>query len=197
MRTILCRIGWMTEYRGHGRIYFGNMNFDHEGEGYGEAWNFKPRDDGFVRGFVMLTAKYRIGARQGEYTGTIDINKLGARIRDDYIDAITVIFFAPNPDDHDNNYVVGWYENAIVYRSWIEDKDKKQPYSFEVTPNNTFLIPENQRDIEIISAQYARANNIPGSYPGMSNVFFCNSNPKYVKGIIKKLRKIKKVCQAS
>jgi hypothetical protein len=160
----------------------------------GEAWNFLPGSDSLVRGYVMLGAKNN----RGEYTGTININKLGADKRDDHIDGVTVIFYAPRPTDNENR-VVGWYENARVYRNWRrfeagnEYRDP-QPYSFRAKKEDVYLIPEAGRTIKIITAPYARAHGIDGSYPGQACVFFDASNPGYFNSIIEDTRRVRRAC---
>jgi len=95
MKAILCRIGWMDTYSGEGRIYFGRTNTNYWWENEdpldricGEYWNFLPGEDGIIRGFVMLTAKNT----NEEYTGTININRLGANRKDEYIEDIVIGF---------------------------------------------------------------------------------------------------------
>lgn len=105
-------------------------------------------------------------------------------------------FFAPNPNKNDISCIVGWYKNATVYRNWLVDSRNnyrgEQPYSFIVNPSDAFLLNVKNRNTQIITSGYARANGISGRYPGMSNVFFGESNPKYVNSIIKKLKNLKK-----
>lgn len=188
MKTILCRIGWMKKYDGSEELYRGRMKWDEDD--CGEAWNFFPGDDSIIRGFIMLTAK----DAEGHLTGTININKLGASVKDKYIQGVTIIFYAPRPPD-DTNFVVGWYENAKVYRNWQHGGEKNeyrdnQRYSFKVNENKSFLIPESKRNIKIITAQYAKANKLKGSYPGQHSVFYNSSNVKYVDSIFNKIKKI-------
>ncbi|MDQ6960960.1 MAG: HNH endonuclease [Mariprofundaceae bacterium] len=184
---ILCRVGWMAKYDGSENIYRGNMQWSEEGAG--ELWNFKSGEDSIVRGFVMLTAKNK----KGDLTGTINIDNIGALASDASSEGNTIIFYAPNPSN-EKSYVVGWYENAKVYRTWVVDAGKKNiyrnktEYSFEVNKWDTFLILENKRNIEVINAQYAQANEIKGSYPGQNCVFFGSNNIRYVNEIYDKIK---------
>ena len=202
MNAILCRIGWMNTYSGPGRIYFGKTDDDfYERDGIcGEYWNFLHGEDGIIRGFVMLTAR----DRNGDYTGTININRLGANSNDEYIDDIMVIFYAPQPDNNSRyviNYVVGYYQNARIFRNWsIVDHENDNnneyreylPYNFHANPQSTVLIPTSDRNIEVITSQYARSQGIPGKYPGQAPVFFGddedNEGRRYINSIIKKLQ---------
>lgn len=201
MKAILCRIGWMDNYSGPAAIYFGRTDtgFFERDEICGEYWNFQAGPDQYVRGFVMLTAK----DRDGNYTGTININRLGANSNDEYIDDILVIFYAPDPEEQGNyvvNYVVGYYKQARIFRNWeIVDHENDaeneyreyQPYNFRVQQKNAILIPSYDRDIQVITSQYAREQEIPGRYPGMASVFFGDDEDdegkKYIASIIKQL----------
>lgn len=185
MSIILCRISWMENYNGPDNVQNVSMDFDGES---GEMWNFCPCDDGIVRGFVMLMARNG----DGEYTGTININNLGADTQANFVNDVNVIFFAMSPEDR-INYVVGWYDNATVYRTWRQCKEDyfdsgNRAYSFEVSEKSAHLIPEKDRNIRIITARSKegreRRRRFPGeSFPGMSSVFFENSNPAYVQEV--------------
>jgi len=205
MKAILCRIGWMDTYSGPSRIYYGKTktNFWWENELpldriCGEFWNFLPGQDGNIRGFIMLTAKNA----NDKYTGTININRLGANSNDEHIDDTIVIFYAPEPDNNSryvNNYVVGYYKNARIIRNWsIVDHENDsnneyreyQPYNFLVNPKNASLIPESNRKIQVITSKYAKETRIPGKYPGQAPVFFGDDEEswQYIKTIIKALQ---------
>lgn len=178
MSIILCRVCWMDNYNGTGKLQCVHMTWN---EDYGgEMWNFNPCEDGMIRGYVMLKAK----DKDGNYPGTININTLGASKKDQYIDGVNVIFFAMNPEDK-TNYIVGWYENARVYRNWrtyqvkSNKSGEERTYSFEVDKSNAFLIIEKERSIKIVSAQSKEAKLRGGKFPGRSDVFFADSNEAY------------------
>ena len=186
MPIILCRICWMEEYNGPGLLQCVHMNWDENGEepeDGGEMWNFYPCEDEKVRGHVMLPARNK----DGKHTGTININNLGAITRDSLINDVNVIFFAMSPDDK-INYVVGWYDNATVYRTWSQYPENYwhsgiRNYSFEVSEKSAHLIPKNARNIRIITAQSKEAKERGGSFPGQSNVFYGARNPDYVQQV--------------
>jgi hypothetical protein len=193
MSTILCRICWMKKYNQYkykdDKLKCVGMKMPDDEYGQ-ERWNFSPCEDGIIRGYVMLTSRNK----DGDYTGTINIDKLGAKTKDKFIDNINIIFFAENPKDK-TNYIVGWYSGAKVYRTWKEyEVDYKdwgtRSYSFEVDMNNAYLIPTNKRNIRIITAKSKEeAIERGGSFPGQSSVFFCSfNNEEYVDEILEKLR---------
>jgi len=188
MKSVLARIGWMDRYEGTGKIYRGNMQWDDVEEG--ELWNFTPSKDGSYHGYVMLMAR----DASGKITGTINIDRLGAQPGDEAVGHVDVIFFAVSPYNN-TPYVVGFYRDSIVYRTWREqigEENKyrrKQHFSFQCKANKAFLIPTRERNIQIITAQAARSSHKTGSFPGQSSIFFQSSNEKYlqeVQGIITK-----------
>lgn len=187
MKTILCRICWSKKYNGTGDLQCVNMDFDYEYGG--ETWNFSPCDDGIIRGYVMLSAT----DSTGQFTGTIDINKLGANTKDKFIEGINIIFFAANPKDK-TNYVVGWYENAKVYRNWVgypilnNEPWEDRTYSFECNTWNAYLIPEYKRHVKVITARSKEAIERGGSFPGMSGVFFGKSNEEYTTELLETIK---------
>ena len=180
-------------------LHSGGMKWDdpnaakHGGPlGCGEKWNFKVGGDGIVRGFVMLTSKNS----QGKYSGTINIDRLGANREDHSIDGVFVVFYGPKKGSNEN-FVIGWYENARVYREWTlggAENDyrrnppytQNEPYSFEVK-DRYFLIPSDRRTIPVISAGRAKKEGYAGSYPGQACVFFGSSNEKYVDLLVRQL----------
>lgn len=190
MPTIICRICWMDKYDGTGELQCVHMQWP---EKYGgEMWNFTPCKDGIIRGYVMLKAKNK----DGSYSGTININTLTAQTRDKSIEGVNVIFFAMNPKDK-TNYIVGHYENAKVYRKWKNypvKKGKARTYSFEAHSKDVFLIPEEKRNIQIISSRSKEALSKGGKFPGQSDVFFGSSNISYTCELNEKLKLVKLEC---
>ena len=173
----------MKKYKGIGKLQCVHMNY--EDDYGGEMWNFHPDEKNLVHGYVMLSKKNK----DGEYPGTIDINKLGASTKDKSIENVKVIFFAMSPVDK-KNYIVGWYKSAKVHRNWKRkaipsgDPWKDRPFSFEVKRADIYLIPERRRKLAIITAQSKEAIKRGGSFPGQSNVFFGKTNEAYTHEII-------------
>lgn len=177
----------MEEYDGPGEFQCVHMRFHYEDGG--EMWNFSSGEDGKVRGYVMLSAKNK----DGELTGTININNLGAKNTAEFLEGVNVIFFAMNPED-EINYVVGWYHNARVYRNWRDypvdypSWNNSRSYSFEVLKEDIYLIPEPNRNIKIITAKSPEARERGGRFPGMSGVFFGSSNESYTQEILEQIK---------
>ncbi|MCX6984377.1 MAG: HNH endonuclease, partial [Lentisphaerae bacterium] len=111
MTMLLCKIGWMERYQGihSDRISSGADYVKATGFGH-EVFNFLPIT-GKVKGFVQ--------------TEGINISRLGAKVSDESIDNVTVVWCAPNPDEGGVR-IVGWYENARVLREQEHSKIKQR-----------------------------------------------------------------------
>jgi hypothetical protein len=140
MKVLLCNVCWMKEYKGvtkddvprHG----GKFVSEH-GYGY-EVINFSP-NGGKVYGFVQRR------------TGSININRLDPTA-EDRTDGTLVVWRARSSH---GSVVVGWYENATVFRhkqpppQGRQFSYKGEPFTPEwiITANSgdAFLVPPHQR----------------------------------------------------
>jgi len=110
----------------------------------------------------------------------IDITRLGARRTDQSISDISVIWVA-RQSHGGKTVVVGWYENAKVYRARQPppaNSHRKQPdgqdapYFVEAEKENCLLIPQNMRSFQVLRAAESRAmrqKNAGGI--GQSNIY--------------------------
>jgi hypothetical protein len=98
---IFLNVGWMQKYQGLAgdSITGGGAHVQQHHEGC-EIFNFKPYE-GYMYGFVRVA-------------GSINIERLGAPPLDNSIDGVLAIWVAKSPVD--GTVIVGWYENATVYR---------------------------------------------------------------------------------
>ena len=132
-KTLLVHIHWMKYYddragdkpfRG-GASYGGSMenyNFlDYYGEVFGGFWP---------------------GAYDGD-PKQVGIERLGAP-GERSAKGITVVFFAPHPKDK-HLRLVGWYEDATVYRRLQEHPDDGQSYNITAPYQSAHLIPHHKR----------------------------------------------------
>ena len=107
-KMVFFHIGWMERYCGlteGDRILGGGRFVEDEGWGY-EIFNFKPYK-GHLYGYVEAPG------------GHIDTCRVGDAKDDDSSEHVLVISTAPHPD-RVGAYIVGWYQNATVYRSCQE-----------------------------------------------------------------------------
>lgn len=108
---LFCNVGWMSGYEGNegkkDKIVGGGKYVDENGRG-GEVCNFLGCPDSYVYGFVETS--------KGELDRKIDIEKLGAGSKQDYVDGVTVVWTATDPKGRGRR-VVGWYRNARVFKN--------------------------------------------------------------------------------
>lgn len=133
-----------------------------------ETCNFLSDKEGSIYGHVETWK----GDEDG-YDTNININKLGAKSKDDFIDGINVIWTATH--EFGGKKVIGWYKNARVYRS--RQKHVKVPtnqhkldsinsYRIVAKKESAYLIPEDRRNLKL------DRNNIRTGWPGQNSVFY-------------------------
>lgn len=104
--VLVCKVAWMERYQGaDGDRPIGGGRFVVD-YGFGhEVYNFHPFN-GRLYGYVRAPGS----------SDTINIDRLSARVRlKPAIPGVTAIWVATSPLDR-TTYVVGWYNNATVYR---------------------------------------------------------------------------------
>jgi hypothetical protein len=113
--------------------------------GYGsEIYNFKPYRNK-VYGYVSNTRD------------SININKLGASTSDESVSGVRVFWTATPPKG--GRRLIGWYDNATVYRTWhTRPRASAFPkggtaYIITAATRNAHLIPADQRLIRIPNAR--------------------------------------------
>jgi hypothetical protein len=168
---IFFNIGWMTKYQGKTKfddIIGGGMNVWKTKYGH-EIFNFL-NCDGYCYGYVQPS----------NYSYKIKIERLGASIKDDSLENVLVVWTARNPDKG-GVYIVGWYENATVYRDYQENIDKKRIYKGEAFD---FFAKAKIKDCHLLPI-VERTMRVPRGKGGMgqSNVWFADNNPKFVNKI--------------
>lgn len=175
---LFARIGWMKSYDGldGDNIKGGGSYVDKNNIGW-EIYNFT-NEKGVYYGYV----------RSG---GTIDIhNNFNAEIDDDFVDNITVIWVANNPDKSGMK-IIGWYKNARVYKGYTKppkntkryknNHDTVFEYNIEAKVSDSKLLSIDERNFSIPKAKQ------PGYGMGQSNIWYCkgDKNEKIKKDVIK------------
>lgn len=156
---IFFRIAWMEKYKGltkHDKPIGGGKFVKEHNDG-GEVKNFLPRN-GRVYGFVRV--------KDGQ---SIHIEKLGVAKKEEKVENVTVVFFAPNPYSR-KSVIVGWYKNATVLRH----HNNREQHAFTIE-KHACLIPISARNMEM-----------PKEGPGQSNVWY--GSPAFIKKIDKYIR---------
>lgn len=190
MAILFCLVGWMEKYQGleedsiqGGGSFIAEYGMGSEIHNYSietipEDFNFvSDKGDGSVdacRGFVSCKSQIRI-------------ENIGAGKKDDYVDGITVIWVAKNPNLR-RVCIVGWYKNARVYRYFqnprlntVRDDDGCY-YNVQSKANDCVLLPTSLRTKLI-----PRATSKESGGMGQSNVWYAKGkkNEVIVKGVLK------------
>ena len=164
MRILFCNIGWMERYEGissEDHITGGGAFVKKNGRGQ-EVCNFAPDKDGFLYGYV-------------ETPGTeIDIDRIGGKTINKYIDGVTVVWTASRPSG--GTVIVGWYKDATVFQEYQEFNNANAPkaqlknningYWIKAPFDKATLIPFDDRIFEIPRVK---------GFMGRSNVWYADS----------------------
>jgi 5-methylcytosine-specific restriction protein A len=146
-KFIVFRVGWMEYYQGmQGDTIQSTAKFV-VSEEYGyEMYNFLLYD-GYLYGFVQPSGK-------GNFTQRIiNIERLGADKKADSVDNVLVAWVAPRKGG--GVFLVGWYNNATVYKYYQEPpqksarifKDVKIGYYAKARQNDSVLLPVKERTL--------------------------------------------------
>ncbi len=172
MTILFCNIGWMQKYNGikgdsikHGGSY-------NENETGHEVCNFSD-EPGYVYGHVREA-------------GRMTIERLGASEDDESIPDITVIWTAR--PENGGTVVVGWYENATVYREYqtlpkrtkLQKDNGLERYRIEASANDATLLPSDERTFPI-------PRGVKG-FMGRRNIWYADSPES--KKLVTKVRKL-------
>ena len=162
MRVLFANIGWMTHYRGNSTTdkIVGGGSFRNDDKH--EAYNFLPIK-GKCYGYV-----------QPVQCGDINLYRIDKECTDkNALKEVLVIWIAKHPSAG-GTYIVGWYKNAKVYRTFQESnasERKKYDYNIIANKDDCNLIPVDQRTFLV-----PRARAKGKGFLGQSNVWYCDSN---------------------
>lgn len=166
MGIILCRIVWADEYKSKKEHFFaGNMSYPAEYKIAHELLNFS-NEKGFVYGYVE---------NKGDRIG---VAKLGASTEASRVDGTTVIWCALDRTTR-RLRVVGWYDNAQVYRKpQVLPRGSargKWKYQFQAKFHNAHLIPPAERYLEVPM----KIKRMDKGFIGQRNWFFPEEYHQY------------------
>lgn len=168
MTFLFAHISWMSEYSGKStEDIFSTHGWVVEKNEAGERSNFKPTN-GEMRGYFPVAENEDI-----EKSGKLDLQRLGGDKKSDFLDSITVIWFANKPPIGNKAYIVGWYRDARVFR-------RKRPggvggYRTVCAIENATLIPEEFRDFEVPRSQSKIGQALGFGY-GQSSVWYADKD---------------------
>jgi hypothetical protein len=176
MKLLFAHISWMPEYSGKSsETIFSTHGWVVENNEAGERSNFKAVK-GQNYGYVPVVQK-PCGGDPGE----IKIGRLGAATADDFVDGVTVIWFANKPIESKKAYVVGWYRNARVYRK----SRSGGPYGYRISckHKDATLVPENLRKVRIPHKRSIEGQQLGFGY-GQSSIWYADdATDEFVQGI--------------
>lgn len=142
MNLLYCRVGWMNAYHGNASERpqgGGKYNKDNIGH---EVYNYFGHN-GKYYGFVEPGVK-----------ASIHIEKLCADKKADYADSVLVVWVARKPSG--GQFIVGWYENATVYRKLqsvpdevLEERNLKTHSFYNIYSEQVFLLPPEERTFQV------------------------------------------------
>jgi 5-methylcytosine-specific restriction enzyme A len=114
-KMVFLRTGWMERYRGtkNDPIIGGGKYVDENGFGH-EAYNFLPHK-GRVYGYCRNTGGPKT---KFEHGAGIKLERLGGGTDNDKLEGVLAVWLATRPNG--GIEIVGWYQNARVYRAWQE-----------------------------------------------------------------------------
>ena len=165
-KVVFCNIAWMKDYCGitdEDKPYNGGSFVEETGTAY-ECYKFKPNNH-YCYGYFMSSGN-RLNLSRVE----------GKKVSDSVsaINGVTVVWVA-------NRTIVGWYENATMYRVWKtfydetfgeEDYHTEWLFNFKAAEKDAFLIPNDIRSFEVPSAPRAGV----GRGMGQSNIWYPDSD---------------------
>ena len=145
-KILYCRVGWMNSYRGNATERpqgGGKYNIDNIGH---EVYNYLGYN-GRYYGFVEP------GLHNGE-TKNIAVEKLCGDKKADSAENILVVWLSTKPGQ--GQYIVGWYENAIVYhglRKVPQDamsvRELKDHDFYNIYSEHVFLVEPEKRTFRV------------------------------------------------
>jgi HNH endonuclease len=170
MRFLFAHISWLAEYSGRKSepIISSTHGYVLKNNDAGERSNFKEVGRTFY-GYVPVAEKPDTGS-----PGEIHIERLGGKKRDEYVDDITVVWFANDPRDLKTAYIVGWYRNARVFR----DTQSRGAHGYRISCANTdaTLLDESARKFPIPHARSKEGQNLGYGY-GQSSIWYADKAP--------------------
>ena len=159
---IFFNIGWMTHYQGPSATdpIQGGGRYVAENQSGAEEYNFKPY------------RKRLYGYVQPPRSSSIRLQRIGAQLSDELITGVTVVWTARHPTAG-GTYVLGWYQNATVYRDRREDtKSNHNVYYHAIAAtSDSLLLPPDARTLLVPRGK--------GGI-GQSNVWYADEAPEFV-----------------
>ena len=185
-RVVFCEVTWMKYYGGvseNDKPMNGGKYID-ENETGGEVYNFDPYNHKCY-GYVM------------HYGDELHIERYGKAFKTvDEIENMTVVWVA---SDGKSSKIVGWYENATMYRFWhsyydiVCCGDQVYDYNFVAHEKDCYLIDEKDRSFVVPRASIAGK----GRGMGQAQVWYADSEyaqNEFIPAVLEYLESMKNKC---
>ena len=160
---VFCNIAWMSRYQGINEFDQPKNGGSWVGENNDamESLNFQPYEN-MCYGFV-------------EHHGhNLNLERLDkTAVKAEILDDVTVVWVATGEE---GSRIVGWYENAEMYRKF-QEFDDGSCYYFSAKAENAYRIPVGKRDFPVPRA----SQDGKGRGMGQSNVWYADSD--FAKGV--------------
>lgn len=186
MKLLFAHISWMPEYAGKStETIFSTHGWVVEHNEAGERSNFKAVN-GQAYGYVPVVQK-----PNGGDPGEIRIDRLGTQKSDDFVDGVTVIWFANKPIESKKAYVVGWYRNARVFRK----SRSGGPYGYRISCKygDATLVPEKQRIVRIPHKRSVEGRELGFGY-GQSSIWYADdATDEFIQSIFDYIESFEKL----
>jgi hypothetical protein len=135
-KTLFVHIHWMKYYDGRpDEAFRGGQSSD----GWMENYNFLDYGGAVFGGF--WPGRYR---RSDDHAKELNLDRLSA-CGESNAKHITVLFFAPHPKDN-HLRLIGWYNDATVFRRIQEHPDDDQSYNITARYENAHRIAHHKRE---------------------------------------------------
>lgn len=133
---VVCSIGWMLHYNGNTRTDSIRGGGSWPDKDKHEVYNFA-RQGKFCYGYVQ-GGKYRC----------FNLSAIaGHEVDCEFLDGVRVIWVAPRVTG--GIYIVGWYNNARVYRDYRKIRGREYSYSVRARYNDCVLLPDDERTFKV------------------------------------------------
>ena len=180
MRVLFCNVGWMKYYNGiteDDELKYGGAYVERTGDG-GEQYNFMYYN-GRYYGYVNT------GSTQG-LPNKMHIERInGGCTEPDKAENVLVIWTAK--DDNNGVKIIGWYENATVYRDYQYFNTIDLPvceffYNITAEAENCTLLPVEERTFTVPRARTSK----DGIGMGQSNIWYADKYEarEFVKSVV-------------
>ncbi len=169
MKILYCRVGWMKSYHGstlekpRGGGKYNEKNIGHE-----------------VYNFLCYKGKY-YGFVEAGINKSIHVERL-CENKTEFAENVTVVWVAKKPEG--GQFIVGWYENARIYRTpqkvpveVMQVRKLKNHNFYNIYSENVLLIKTNEREYRV-------------SGMGHSNIWY--GKPEENEKVLKYIRDYKK-----